>query len=144
MDVDRYAPRGLECVCGNLRMASRAVTGVYDSHLRAAGLQASQMAVLWAVAGLPGRPMKDIATTIAMDETALLRNLRVLEGRGWVAIDVGVDRRQRLVSLTAEGRDVFAAALPLWKKAQDQITAVLDGSVKEINKQLLRLTRAVT
>ena len=144
MDVDHYSARGLDCVCGNLRMAARAVTGVYDSHLRAAGLQASQMAVLWAVAGLPGSSMKDIAKTIAMDETALLRNLRVLEGRGWVAIDVGEDRRQRLVSLTPEGRDVFAAALPLWKKAQDQITAVLDGSVKEINKQLLRLTRDVS
>src|SRR5512143_246008 len=100
MDVDRYSVRGLDCVCGNLRMASRAVTSVYDSHLRAAGLQASQLAVLWAVAGLRNAPMKDIAQTIAMDETALLRNLRILEGRGWVAIDVGEDRRQRLVSLT--------------------------------------------
>ena len=144
MDVDRYSLRGLDCVCGNLRMAARAVTGVYDEHLRAAGLQTSQLAVLWAVAGLRNAPIKDIAATIAMDETALLRNLRVLERRGWVAIDVGKDRRQRLVSLTREGREVFATALPLWKKAQDQITAVLDGSVKEINKQLLRLTRAVS
>ncbi len=96
MDIDRYSSRGLECICGNLRMASRAVTSVYDSHLREAGLQASQMAVLWAVAGMPGSGIKDIAKRIAMDETALLRNLRVLEGRGWIAIDVGTDRRQRL------------------------------------------------
>ena len=125
-------------------MASRAVTGVYDRHLRAIGLQASQLAVLWAVAGLRRATIKDIAQTIAMNETALLRNLRVLERQGWVVIDVGQDRRQRLVSLTSAGREVFSEALPLWKKAQDEITAVLDGSVKEINRQLLRLTRAVT
>jgi len=125
-------------------MASRAVTGVYDRHLRAIGLQASQLAVLWAVAGLRRAAIKDMAQTIAMNETALLRNLRVLERQGWVVIDVGQDRRQRLVSLTSAGREVFSEALPLWKKAQDEITAVLDGSVKEINRQLLRLTRAVT
>jgi hypothetical protein len=38
---------------------------------------------------------------------------------------------------------VFARALPLWKKAQDQVAGVLDGKLKEINSQLLRLTRAV-
>ena len=144
MDIDRYSSRGLECICGNLRMASRAVTSVYDSHLREAGLQASQMAVLWAVAGMPGAGIKDIAKRIAMDETALLRNLRVLEGRGWIAIDVGTDRRQRLPALTAAGREVFGRALPLWKLAQDQVAAVIEGNVKQINSQLLKLTRAVS
>jgi DNA-binding MarR family transcriptional regulator len=143
MNVDEYSSRGLECVCGNLRMAARAVTSVYDAHLRRAGLQASQMAVLWAVAGMPGAPIKDIARRIAMDETTLVRNLRLLEGRGWIALDVGEDRRQRLASLTVEGRRVFARALPLWKKAQDQIGAAIEGNVKDINRQLLRLTRAV-
>jgi DNA-binding MarR family transcriptional regulator len=143
MDVDRYSLRGFDCACGNLRMASRAVTAVYDHHLREAGLQASQLAVLWAVAGMGPAPVKDIAAKIVMDETSLLRNLRVLEGRGWVALDVGEDRRQRLASLTPDGREVFARALPLWKKAQDQVAGVLDGKLKEINSQLLRLTRAV-
>jgi hypothetical protein len=41
--VDRFALRGLECVCGNMRMAARAVTSIYNRHLREAGLQASQM-----------------------------------------------------------------------------------------------------
>lgn len=144
MDVDRYSPRGLECMCGNLRMASRAVTSVYDSHLRPIGMQASQLAVLWAVAGMPGSTIKEIAERIAMDETALLRNLRVLEGRGWVLLDVGDDRRQRLPSLSPSGREVFAQALPLWQEAQDKVAAVLDGSIKQMNSQLLKLTRSVT
>ena len=32
--VDEWAPRGYDCVCGNIRMAARAVTSVYDRHLR--------------------------------------------------------------------------------------------------------------
>jgi DNA-binding MarR family transcriptional regulator len=144
MDPQRYAPRGFECICGNLRMATRAVTSVYDSYLRDAGLQASQMAVLWAVAGMPGATVKEVAQRIAMDETALLRNLRVLEGRDWVSLDVGTDRRQRLPTLTPAGREVFARALPLWKQAQDKVAAQLEGSIKEMNRQLLELTRAVS
>jgi len=143
MDIDYYSPRGLNCLCGNLRMAARAVTRVYDEHLRPSGMQASQLAVLWAVAGMPQATVKDIAAQIAMDETALLRNLRVLEGREWVSLEVGDDRRQRLVHLTAAGQRAFAKALPLWKTAQDAVDEVLEGSIKEMNRKLLQLTRAV-
>lgn len=141
--VDKYQRRGFDCVCGNLRMAARAVTAVYDRHLRSAGLQASQLAVLWAVAGMRGASAKDIAAEIAMHDTALVRNLRVLEGRGWVSVAVGTDRRQRLFSLTPEGRRVFAEALPLWMQAQREIAAALDGGVEPMNARLLQLVRDV-
>ena len=94
--VDQLAPRGFDCVCGNLRMAARAVTSVYDRHLRDAGVSASQMSVLWAVAGTQGLAVKELAGRIAMDETTLIRNLRGLERQGWVALAVGGDRRRRL------------------------------------------------
>jgi DNA-binding MarR family transcriptional regulator len=142
--VDKFALRGYDCVCGNLRMASRAVSAVYDRHLRSAGLQASQLAVLWAVAGLQGASAKTIARKLAMHDTALVRNLRVLERRGWVSISVGADRRQRLVTLTEAGREAFAQALPLWNRAQKEIAAVLDDGVEQLNARLLRLTREVS
>ena len=140
--VDKLSPRGFDCLCGNLRMAARAVTAVYDGHLRPAGLQASQLAVLWAVAGLRGESVSRIAAKLAMHDTALVRNLRVLEGRGWVSIEVGADRRQRLVDLTPAGRAV-AQALPLWSKAQKQVDAVLADGVAAMNRSLLELTRQV-
>lgn len=142
--TDKMALRGYDCVCGNLRMAARAVTSVYDRHLRSAGLQASQLAVLWAVAGMQGASVKDIAGKLAMHDTALVRNLRVLEGRGWVLISVGADRRQRLVTLTEAGRSVFASAMPLWNRAQKEIATVLDDGLEALNARLLRLTRKVS
>ena len=72
-----------------------------------------------------------------------MRNLRVLEGCGWVSIEVGADRRQRLVDLTPAGRAVFAQALPLWSKAQKQVDAVLADGVAAMNRSLLELTRQV-
>ena len=141
---EHYAPRGLECVCGNLRMAARAVSSIYDRHLKAVGLQSSQMAVLWAVAGRRSAPVNEIAGVIAMDETTLLRNLRVLERRRLVAFHVGDDRRERIVQLTAEGRALFESALPAWKEAQREVARVLDGgSVDDMNRKLVRLTRSL-
>ena len=69
--VDQLSPRGFDCVCGNLRMAARAVSGVYDRHLAGAGVKASQMAVLWAVSDAQGMTVKALAERIAMHETTL-------------------------------------------------------------------------
>jgi DNA-binding MarR family transcriptional regulator len=141
--VDRLSPHGFDCVCGNLRMAARAVSSVYDRHLAASGVQSSQMAVLWAVSNAKGLTVKELAERIAMHETTLIRNLRVLERQGWVALDPGADRRQRIARLTKAGRAVFAKALVGWKKAQAEVEVVLDDKVPDTNRKLLRLTRAV-
>ncbi len=142
--VERLSPRGFECVCGNLRMAARAVSSVYDRHLAESGVQSSQMAVLWAVSNAHGMTVKELAARIAMHETTLIRNLRILEREGWVALDVGRDdRRQRIPSLTKTGRAVFGKALLGWKKAQAEIARLLDDEVPETNRKLVRLTRAI-
>ena len=101
------------------------------------------MAVIWAVAGTQGLSLKGLATRIAMDETTLIRNLRGLERQGWVTIAVGGDRRRRLPALTEEGRAVFARALPFWKKAQQEVSALLDDKLSETNRKLVRLSRAI-
>lgn len=142
--VDRFAPSGFECVCGNMRMATRAVTAIYNRHLRPAGLQATQMTVLWAVVAKREATVKDIAQTIVMDQTTLLRNLRILHRRGLVSMTVGDDRRQRIVAVTAAGRDQFASALPHWQRAQKEIDAALgQGGLETMNKKLLKLVSSI-
>ena len=142
--VDQLSPRGFDCVCGNLRMAARAVSSVYDRHLAVSGVQSSQMAVLWAVSNAQGMTVKELAARIAMHETTLIRNLRILEREGWVALKVGSeDRRQRIPSLTRAGRSVFGKALVGWKKAQAEIAGVLEEKVPDTNRRLVRLTRAI-
>ena len=78
-----------------------------------------------------------------MHETTLIRNLRVLEREGWVGLAVGSDRRQRIASLTRQGRAVFGAALLGWKSAQAEVAAVLDDKLPAANRKLVRLARAV-
>lgn len=140
--VDQFSQRGLECVCGNLRMAARAVSSVYDRHLAPAGIQASQMAVLWAVSSADGVTVKELAKRLAMHETTLIRTLRILEREGHVALAVGEDRRQRIPRLTRSGRAVFAKALVGWKQAQSEVAGLLDEQLADTNRKLVRLARA--
>jgi DNA-binding MarR family transcriptional regulator len=135
-----FGPRGFDCLCGNARMAARALTAVYDEKLRPSGLRASQLAVLWAVVALPGSTVNSLAKTIAMDSTTLTRNLKILERDGQVTIGVGSDRRERQVNSTAKGKRAFAKAMPLWQAAQSSVVRKMDRKLNEINSVLLRLS----
>ena len=138
--LSAYRHRGFDCVCGNLRMASRALTSVYDSHLKSSGLTVNQMAVLWCVLAREPAAMGEIAHTVVMDKTTVSRNMASLARRSLVKSQVGGDARQRLVSSTAKGRRTFVAALPAWEAAQAQIGAMMG----KINfSRLARQTRDI-
>lgn len=138
--LSQFRKQGFDCLCGNARMAARALTGVYDEHLRPSGLRASQLAVLWAVIALPGKPVSSLAKTIAMDATTLTRNLKVLERDGLVMIGIGADRREKEVRPTARGKRAFVKAMPLWTAAQDEVARAMNGKAREVNSMLLRLS----
>src|SRR5271154_5255945 len=101
--LDNYRRRGFDCLCGNLRMASRAVTTVYDEHLKASGLTSNQLALLWPIVAMEPTPMSEIARAVVMDKTTVSRNVAGLEALGLVEIQAGADARQRLVSTTTKG-----------------------------------------
>ena len=113
------------CMCEQLRRASRVVTRSYDDALRPLELRITQFSLLVALAQHPEIRIRDLAAGVLVDETALLRNVRPLAARGLVAIKSGSDRRERLVELTAKGRDLLARAAPLWKAAQKRLAAQL-------------------
>jgi DNA-binding MarR family transcriptional regulator len=123
--LSRYKDRGFECVCGNLRMATRAVTRLYDGELQESGLRASQLSVLWATSALGPTTVNSIARTIHMDQSTLIRNLRLLERDQLVSISAGDDRRQRIIKITAAGRRRFEKAMPMWERAQRRVSRKL-------------------
>ena len=116
-----YRLRGMECLCGNVRMAARALTAVYDRFLEPAGLTASQLAVLWCVAGREPLPMREIGEVLVMDKTTVSRNLAGLVAQGLVVSRPAPDARVKLVSCTPKGRRRFRSALPKWKAAQSWV-----------------------
>jgi len=106
------------CACTRLRTAARLVTRAYDETLSAAGVNASQLAILAAVDVDDATSIAALSKRLAMDRTTLSRNLKPLERARWIRLGAEGWRRSKTVHVTAEGRQRLAAAMPLWVQAQ--------------------------
>jgi DNA-binding MarR family transcriptional regulator len=109
------------CVCNTLRMATRAVTQLYDDALRPSGLRVTQFSMLAAIARLGQANLRQLEEALAIDQTTLTRSLGLLERDGLTERVDDPDRRVKAMRLTARGKAVLAAARPLWSRAQEQV-----------------------
>ena len=142
--LDAYRKRGFDCLCGNLRMASRAITTLFDEHLKPSGLTSNQLAVLWPIVNMEPTPMGEIAHYVVMDKTTVSRNVAGLEALGLVEVQQGEDGRHRLVSTTAKGRHAFALAMPAWEAAQADVVKTFGKTrFTSLVKESKKLARAV-
>jgi len=106
------------CLCSKTRKAARAVTRFYDRHIAGTGLEPGQFTILVGIRLTEPVPTARLAEHLGLDRTTFTRNLGVLERDGLIVIERGEDARQRLLSLTAEGRRSLKAAIPRWEQAQ--------------------------
>jgi len=145
--IERF---GSDCICFNLRKATRIVTRAFESAVKPLGLKATQFSILVALVDRPPVPMAKLAAAMGLERTSLTRNLRPLEEHGWVRIDrVAEDRRARRIAITAEGRSVVERAMPLWRRAQGEAVAVLEaefgtGAWPDMKRRLRVLHRLPT
>jgi len=137
-----------QCACVRVRRASRALTRLYDVSLRAAGLHATQLTMLAAVAtcGERGAPMGALADGLVMDRTTLTRNLVPLEKAGLLRVARDPeDARARIIFLTREGERAIEAAFPIWEQTQQHVREKLGPKeVDALREELGRLIAMAT
>ena len=107
-----------DCLCFNVRKASRIVTQIYDDLMSDTGLRGTQFTIVVMIAVNESITISKLAEALVMDRTTLTRNLKPLQKQGLVEIIPGVDRRTRSVKLTSLGIRTLKQALPLWRTAQ--------------------------
>jgi len=117
------------CLCLHLQRAARAVARRFDAALRPLGLTSGQFSLLMSL-NRPDPPrLGDVASLLAMDRTTLTANLKPLERRGLVKVRPDrEDRRSRRLMLTADGRSLLAAAVPVWTRAHAETERLLTRS----------------
>lgn len=136
---------GRSCACYNLRRTSRVVTQVFDAYFDELGLRSTQYTVLAALAyESEGRPtVTHLASALVLEQSSLSRNLAVLERLGLLALEPGTDKRERIVTLTRDGREMLARGYPIWKQAQGVVAAALGATELDVQlRSLRRLARA--
>jgi DNA-binding MarR family transcriptional regulator len=113
------AGRESRCNCTALRKATRRVSQLYDEALAPSGLKTTQRAILAQLGRSEPSTVGELAAALVMDAGALAHTLKPLERDRLVAVAVDPDdRRNRLISLTRQGRAKLAETDVLWAKAQ--------------------------
>jgi DNA-binding MarR family transcriptional regulator len=130
------------CLCLHVRRAARTIARRFDDAFRPLGLTSGQYSLLMSL-NRPHPPhMQDVADLLAMDRTTLTANLKPLERRGLVAIDIDPkDKRSRLLTLTDQGMALLVKAFPIWQKTQKDLNALVANSdSRHLLTDLINLT----
>jgi len=117
-----------ECTLLNIRKASRAVTQIYDAAFAPLGLKGTQFTLLTAISRMGEPTITTLGEGLVTDRTTLSRNLAPLERAGLIRIEVGADRRSRIVKMTPRGSHRLAQAFPLWKRTQARVIQAMGKS----------------
>ena len=114
------------CLCLHLQRAARAIARRFDQAFRPVDLTNGQFSLLMSLNRPQPPSMTDVSRLLAMDRTTLTANLKPLERRGLVEVASDTaDRRTRRLSLTAAGRELLAAAVPIWRKTHADIERLI-------------------
>ena len=112
------------CTCFELRKLTRTVTRLYDQHLAKTGLKTTQYSLLMHVKHAP-MPVTQLAAAMGIERTTLTRNLKPLLDAGWITLETGADPRQRIATITVDGRDKVRSGRVAWRAAQDALEQAL-------------------
>ncbi len=113
------------CVCFNLRWATRTVTRFFDAEVRRLGVRPTQTPILGALDAKGGWSMAELSEWLGMERTTLVRNLRPLQRDGLVKLNGGGRGGHVELEITKKGRATLARTLPAWRAAQDKVVAIL-------------------
>lgn len=116
---DMKSEQALEtCLCMDLRAAAHRLTQLYDEAMAASGVSVTQFSQLHKLLTMDNPNLKDLAEVTGLDRSTLGRNIRVLEKKGLVTMQVGEDARSKNIQVTAKGKTVFKEAAPHWYAVQ--------------------------
>jgi DNA-binding MarR family transcriptional regulator len=93
---------------------------MYDRHLAPSGISISQYAILATLKREPHLLVAELADRMVMERTTLVRALRPLREAGYVESGAAGSGRSLALSLSEQGLQKVAEAMPLWDAAQKE------------------------
>jgi DNA-binding MarR family transcriptional regulator len=130
------------CLCLHVQRAARALARRFDEALRPFELTNGQFSLLMSLNRPEPPPMGPVAALLAMDRTTLTAALKPLERRGLVKVSQDPsDRRNRILQLTAKGKNLLSRALPAWERTHHEVEQLIpDGDPGELRRSLRALS----
>ena len=133
----------LPCINLSYRKASRVISQIYDRELAELGLKCSQFSILRAVHLKQQTTNAELQELLVLDQTTLTRGLKPLIRDGLINSEPGLDKREKLLSLTRQGKNLYSKADKKWQQSQDAVIRKLGRKIAErileMNKALVAL-----
>lgn len=118
------------CAGWNIRLAARRITRFLDERMQATGLTVAQFGLMAQIAAASDDTLGALANRTGMDQSTLTRNLQGLARAGLVEIAVVEGNlRRRMVWLTETGLFRLQDALPIWRKAHEELSQLMDSEL---------------
>lgn len=132
----------LESLPGHhIRRLHQIAVAIFLQEIEPTGLTPVQYAVLQAVSNAPGLDQRTLASTIGQDTSTIGGVVDRLEARGLVQRNASPDdRRVRLLTLTGDGHELLAVAIPGMQRAQERILQPLP---KRERAEFMRMLQAL-
>lgn len=109
------------CLLVNSRKAARSITRRYNKLAREHDLQATQLGLLFSIAGGGFGSISELAERTAVERSAMTRNLQALRKKGLIEAESEGRGRSQKVSLTKEGERRVEEFIPVWFEAHDKV-----------------------
>jgi len=129
-----------QCVLTKSRRAARSVSRHFGRLIKPHGVTPSQASLLFALYGSEATSVSELADGMAIERSALTRNLRLLEDAGHVECQIGGRGGAKAYRLSQTGQAKLMEMVPLWHEAQDALRARLgEGQWKQMQATLALL-----
>ena len=129
------------CLGLSIRKADRVISQLFNEYLEPVGIRNTQFAILRALVLLgDGNTAGQIRDVLVMDQTTISRALKPLIRDGYIDVREGANKREKALSLSAAGKDLYERALVPWNQAQKMLKKKLG---KEHTNNLIELSRQV-
>jgi len=126
------------CLCLHVQRAARALARRFDDALRPIGLTNGQFSLMISLNRPEPPGIASVASLLGMDRTTLTAALKPLQRRGLLKVTADPkDRRGRIMTLTAKGRNLLVRAVPVWRSTHATLEALLpEGDPDRLRKNL--------
>ena len=123
-----------------LHVTVRAFTKGVNEVMKPLGLYSSEWAVLNFVAKHDSFPQSDIAAALEIEGAAISKTLSKMEQKGLIVRTSSQDKREKRISLTEKGRELYPLAA---QAAGNHRSAVLAGLSRDDRRQMLSFIQSM-
>lgn len=138
-NFDRINPRG--CVNAKLRKLHRMLNTIYMEKFKPFGIQGSMLSILFIIGKNEQVNQKTLAELLVLDPSTMSRDIKKLQGKGWVNISKGEDPRNSILNITTEGYELLEEISPIWESLHHKVETLLGGfSIQQLDNVMAAIS----